>query len=67
MSDNFDLIVIGGGPGGYGSGMGGVYSRRWNPHMKNVNNYNSPIAQVLAQREANKYNNLLFGVSRWCH
>ena len=26
--------------------------------MKNVNNYNSPIAQVLAQREANKYNNL---------
>ena len=47
-----------GGPGGYGSGRGGMYSRRWNPHMKNVNNYNSPIAQVLAQREANKYNNL---------
>jgi hypothetical protein len=47
-----------GGPGGFGSGMGGAYSRRWNPHMKNVNNYNSPIAQVLAQREANKYNNL---------
>jgi len=46
-----------GGPGGYGSGTGGMYSRRWNPHMKNVNNYNSPIAEVLAQREANKYNN----------
>ena len=42
-----------GGPGGFGSGIGGAYSRRWNPHMKNVNNYNSPIAQVLAQRRAN--------------
>ena len=47
-----------GGQGGFGTGRGGTYSRRWNPHMKNVNNYNSPIAQVLAQREANKYNNL---------
>ena len=25
--------------------------------MKNVNNYNSPIAQVLAEKEANKYSN----------
>jgi len=47
-----------GGQGGFGTGRGGTYARRWNPHMKNVNNYNSPIAQVLAQREANKYNNL---------
>jgi len=43
-----------GGPGGFGSGMGGAYSRRWNPHMKNVNNYNSPIAEQLAYNRANR-------------
>jgi hypothetical protein len=43
-----------GGPGRYGSGIGGMYSRRWNPHMKNVNNYNSPIAEQLAYNRANQ-------------
>ena len=43
-----------GGPGGFGSGIGGMYSRRWNPVMKNVNNYNSPIAEQLAYNRANR-------------